>query len=207
MPPPPAPSGISASEALNADVPAQLFAWLQGNVALLALVVLPLLGLFFWLRWRLGAAARNAARARSKGAAGEAVARKLLRAHGFRVLREQVHAKAEVFVDGESVQQPLRADFLVARGRRRYIADAKSGAKATSLRHAPTRRQLLEYQHSYDVDGVLLIDTERSRIHHVRFVRRTNGFRHGLWLGLLLGLFAAFAFAFFTTGGLGSAGG
>jgi hypothetical protein len=81
----------------------------------------------------------------------------------------------EIIVDGEQFWIPLRADFLVARGERTYIAEVKSGRFAPRLQTAATRRQLLEYLVAYDVDGVLLVDPEKQRIQEVVFPGTKSG--------------------------------
>lgn len=162
----------------------------------IAWILAPLLLLGLWLTWKLYAPARNAARARRKGAAGESRAMRLIRAAGYRVIDTQVVSPMNVQIDGEISTTHLRADFLLERNGRLYIADAKSGDKATSPRTAATRRQLLEYALCYNVSGVLLIDTERGRIHDVRFPSLSAPARSSaialfaLALGLALGLLA-----------------
>ena len=54
----------------------------------------------------------------------------------------------------------LRADLLVTRNGRRYVAEVKTGRTAPRLDCAATRRQLLEYRIAFGVDGVLLVDAE-----------------------------------------------
>ena len=61
----------------------------------------------------------------------------------------------------------LRADYLVARAGRRYIAEVKTGRLAPRLAHGPTRRQLLEYRAAFDVHGVILVDADLQTITHV----------------------------------------
>ena len=63
----------------------------------------------------------------------------------------------------------VRADLLVSRGARRFVAEVKTGARAPRIETAATRRQLLEYAVAYDVDGVLLVDMEEHTISEVEF--------------------------------------
>ncbi|MGC4066139.1 MAG: hypothetical protein QM784_16145 [Polyangiaceae bacterium] len=115
----------------------------------------------------------------------------MLHSHGYRVIGAQVEGGYELTVDGEPRWIPLRADFLVARDEYTYVAEVKSGRLAPRLQTAATRRQLLEYLMSYDVDGVLLVDPEKQRIQEVVFpnvmrreVREAGGGLAPLLLGV-----------------------
>jgi hypothetical protein len=145
--------------------------------------------------WRLGrlgsigqtglaAAAREetrrvAAHARSLRAVdGEVGAFVLLERAGYAVLERQVPGSWTVRADGEAVTFGLRADYLVARDGRRYIAEVKTGRLAPRLSHGPTRRQLLEYGAAFDVHGVILVDADAGTITHVEidlFAERPRG--------------------------------
>jgi hypothetical protein len=107
--------------------------------------------------WALRARARHAAD-------GELRAEPLLRAAGYDVLARQVRGEWTVYADGEPQAFGLRADLLVAKDGRRYVAEVKTGRLAPRLDHAQTRRQLLEYRMAFDVDGVLLVDAEADRV-------------------------------------------
>jgi len=69
-----------------------------------------------------------------------------------------------VHADGEPMEVSLRADLLVTRNGRRYVAEVKTGRAAPRLDCAATRRQLLEYRIAFGVDGVLLVDAESDRV-------------------------------------------
>jgi hypothetical protein len=137
-------------------------------IAVIALVAIVLGGLaahrlLRWLdRWKRITRARIALR-------GETRARHLLERAGFIVEGEQVTHEYRYQCDGREERAGLRADFVVRRGNRRYVAEVKTGKLVTSLSHAPTRRQLLEYQCAFETDGVLLIDVAARRIRHVQF--------------------------------------
>jgi hypothetical protein len=92
-----------------------------------------------------------------------------LRAHGYDVTGEQIDGGYTLVIDGQRHWVQLRADFLVVRGKYTYIAEVKSGRLAPRLQTSATRRQLLEYLLAYEVDGVLLVDPEKRRIHEVVF--------------------------------------
>jgi hypothetical protein len=120
---------------------------------------------------------RGAAHARALRAAdGEHGAFALLGRGGYEVLERQVPGSWTVLADGEPVTFGLRADYLVAREGRRYIAEVKTGRLAPRLSHGPTRRQLLEYSAAFDVHGVILVDADAETITHVEI----NFFAHSV---------------------------
>lgn len=135
--------------------------------------------------WRTARRRKRAYRARR----GELVARDLLEQWGFTVLAAQVPAVCEYWCDGRMLEASLRADYLVERRSRRYVAEVKTGSVVTSLDHAPTRRQLLEYQIAYRTEGVLLVNVERGELQNVRFhaSQRSSGVIAPLVIGGLLG--------------------
>ncbi|MFN7143081.1 MAG: hypothetical protein ACK4YP_04850 [Myxococcota bacterium] len=117
----------------------------------------------------------------------EALAEGLLRDAGYDVVATQVTAPCPLLHDGEAYAPDVRADYLVERRGRLYVAEAKSGPRATDPTERATRRQLLEYAVTYDVDGVLLVDTEEGTVSTVEFpaLRRTAG--PGFWGGVIVG--------------------
>lgn len=106
---------------------------------------------------------------------GEVIAEKLLKKNGYSVVEHQVVGQWWVDVDGEEVEVKVRADFLVKKRRRIYVAEVKTGQMVTDPLFPATRRQLLEYLLVFDIDGVLLVDAENRQIHRVDFpVERTD---------------------------------
>lgn len=115
--------------------------------------------------WRRRRMRRRWARA----SAGEREAVSLLTEHGFLIEAAQVSGSYTIEVDGECIPVALRADYIVTCGRQRLIAEVKTGRLAPRLDTPATRRQLLEYQHAFDVDGVLLIDADGRSVRRIRF--------------------------------------
>lgn len=99
----------------------------------------------------------------------ERQAARLLEARGYTVLGSQIETRYTLVVDGDATEVTLRADYLVARAGRQFVAEVKSGMVAPRLDTAATRRQLLEYRVAFQVDGVLLVDGEARRVHEVTF--------------------------------------
>lgn len=112
---------------------------------------------------------RELRRRRERGMAGEARAEALLRALGYSVVGRQVAARYGLDVDGDLVAVDLRADYLVERDGRRYVAEVKTGRLAPRLDTPATRRQLLEYRVAFDVRGVLLVDADTGAVRAVTF--------------------------------------
>jgi hypothetical protein len=137
-------------------------------------------------RWRI-------ARHRKTGARGEARARKLLEAEGYAIEAEQVTRRYELRVDGLPHPVPLRADYLVRRDGRAFIAEVKSGAESARIGNAATRRQLIEYRLAFDVDGILLVDAYAGRIVEVELprVRSAPQTRSTLFVWVLFALAGA----------------
>jgi len=128
--------------------------------------------------------------------AGERNAEAWLRKLGYRIDAHQVCGAIQITVDGAPIEYALRADFIVSRAGKRYVAEVKTGAHATSLQAQATRRQLLEYLVAFAADGLLLMDMHRKKIHTVQFSQlqfpqslrpnyRTICFLLGLVLGAL----------------------
>jgi len=114
--------------------------------------------------------ARGTANSRKLGRRGQERAFKLLRQYGFEVLDTEVTAPGMVQVDSKLEEYTVRADALVRRKRRTYVAEFKGGPNSGTIHNRATRRQLLEYSCVFGTDGVLLVDGHANRIHYVRFV-------------------------------------
>jgi hypothetical protein len=167
---------------------------LQIGAAICALVLMQSM----W-RWSKGAWRRLKLRRRfARAQRAEDAAAKLLSRRGYRVLDSQPELSWEVRLNGKGFNIDIRADYLVARGRKRYIAEVKTGHTAPSITTSATRRQLLEYLMAYPVDGVILVDMEDESIYHVDFtsLHGLNGQRSGaLARGVLLGVVIGAALA------------
>ena len=124
-----------------------------------------------WVAWWVRRALRRRrGRLRVRRAVrGERAAERLLERAGFHIDARHPEPEGPVACDGVVHPITVRADLLVSRGERRYVAEVKTGASAPRLETAATRRQLLEYAVAYEVDGVLLIDMEQRAIREVEF--------------------------------------
>jgi hypothetical protein len=144
------------------------------------------------LAWLRGAPGRRLSRARSRGSAGERRAVALLEDHGYRIDAVQPAIEWTILCDDQPRSVALRADLLVSRDGRSFIAEIKTGDCA-ELDTATTRRQLLEYSVAYAVDGVLLVDMEAERIQQIAFPRAPDARRSSAWLWVAAVLLSALA--------------
>ena len=144
-------------------VPPELLAAALALALVLAVIQTARLAFVRWLPRRRIQAAREA------GADGELRAEPMLRAQGYAIVARQAPVTYDLAVDGERCEVALRADFLVERAGRRFVAEVKTGRHAPRPETPATRRQLLEYRVAYDVDGVLLVDVDAGRVHALEF--------------------------------------
>lgn len=132
--------------------------------------------------WVLRQLARHRRRQIAKRALGaERLALELLRAEGFEVLETQVRQPWTVEHGDRRFDVQLRADAVVRRNGRRYVAEIKSTSLVADLKHGPTRRQLLEYAIAYGTDGVLLIDMHGEHVEEVTFPGLSREPRASFW--------------------------
>jgi len=135
------------------------------------LVWLLLLGLGLWGGWRLSAYWRHYRRQRrfQIGQKGEVRAERTLARAGYRILARQVERTVDIDVDGEIWECTVRADLLVERNGRTWVAEVKTGKVAPDPTAPTTRRQLMEYCIIFGVDCILLVDMEEDTIREIRF--------------------------------------
>jgi hypothetical protein len=74
-----------------------------------------------------------------------------------------------MWIDGEAASYELIADFIVARGKETALVEVKTGECAPDPTHVATRRQLLDYQHAFDVDAIYLFDAEANALMRIEF--------------------------------------
>ncbi|MCP4872810.1 MAG: hypothetical protein GY898_29310 [Proteobacteria bacterium] len=129
-------------------------------------VVVALLLVLVWIG---GRGSRVQRRRMRRALRAEDRAEALLERAGYVIEDRQLVGAWPMVVDGEEVDATLRADLLVRKRRRLYIAEVKSGPVASRPTDPSTRRQLLEYRLAFDVDGVLLVDMHRRRILTIEF--------------------------------------
>lgn len=121
---------------------------------------------------------------------GEQKALKLLQNHGFKVVAAQEQKKIVTYVNDRPYENVIRADFIVKKLGKTYIAEVKTGNMAKRPTSPEIRRQLLEYYLAYQPSGLLLVDMDKGRIQTISFT--ITGFRERQWQRLALFLLTAF---------------
>ena len=102
------------------------------------------------------------------GKKAEKKAIKLLKKNGYKIESFQTTAKGKLLQDNEIVNFFIRADLIVSKDKKKFIAEVKSG-KAASIEEINTRRQLLEYSKVFNNKNLILIDTEKNKIKKIEF--------------------------------------
>jgi hypothetical protein len=136
-------------------------------IAALAALAVVLLLLREW--WMVGAIRRRLRAQWVRAERGEESAERLLVRGGWSIEGRQVSTRYDLRVDGEPSSVLVRADYIVRRGGRRYVAEVKTGRLAPRIETSSTRRQLLEYRIAFGVDGVLLVDADAARVSFIEF--------------------------------------
>lgn len=99
---------------------------------------------------------------------GEENAKKVLTKAGYRVVGEQVRKKTVMYIDGEICESFVQVDYLATKKNKRYIVEVKTGGQA-NLKIPNVRRQLFEYHHIFQVDGILFVDMNEEKIYSISF--------------------------------------
>jgi hypothetical protein len=105
----------------------------------------------------------------ARGRRGEDRAAQLLTAAGYEIVARQQRTSYALRDGDKELRVGLSFDFVVEKDGKQCVAEVKTGALGTQLKHAETRRQLLEYQLASGGAEVLLVDPERERISPVSF--------------------------------------
>ncbi|MGI6485757.1 MAG: hypothetical protein ACOX15_05450 [Tepidanaerobacteraceae bacterium] len=137
--------------------------WLYYSISGLTAVVFTLLYLIKYFRT---IKAKNRIR---KAKRSEKKAIKLLESRGFEIVDIQKENSYKLYVDGKPYEACVKADIIARKGSKYYVAEVKSGEKATSPRYPETRRQLLEYFLVYKPDGLILVDMEKKNLRKIEY--------------------------------------
>ncbi len=109
-----------------------------------------------------------------KGLKAEKEAENFLKSRGYKIEAYQPEFNYIFKADGEEISVNLRPDYIVKKGRKRYIAEVKCGVYASSLYSRDTRRQLMEYYFNLDFDGLFLVDMMDKKIIEIEFESRAK---------------------------------
>lgn len=150
-------------------------AWLVVHAPLVFLLLsVAVFALAVALIWSRGRGSRHIATQRRVGEKGERRAIKILKRQGYRIVDSQVSQSYQIEIDSQPLTIRLRADFIVEKGGRLFVAEAKSGMISAKVSGRATRRQLLEYLYAFEVSGVLLVDVSSEAVHSVQFPKRLS---------------------------------
>ena len=138
------------------------------NLESFFLIVLILFFLYFG--WKLKEVYKNIKfyLYKRKGKKAEQKAITLLKKNGYKIESFQTTAKGKLLQDNETINFLIRADLIVSKDKKKFIAEVKSG-RAASIEEINTRRQLLEYSRVFNNTNLILIDTEKNKIKKIEF--------------------------------------
>ena len=140
----------------------------MSNLEIFLLIILILF--FLYLGWKIREVYKNIKfyLYKRKGKKAEQKAIKLLKKKGYKIESFQTTAKGKLLQDDETLTFLIRADLIVSKNNKKFIAEVKSG-KAASIEEINTRRQLLEYSKVFNNKNLILIDTEKNKIKKIEF--------------------------------------
>ena len=137
-------------------------------ILLAGLAILMVLGGWLALKYKAFQTKRAASKAAKRGLKAEKDAEKLLKKLGYTLLQRQPPGSYWAVADGEPLAVKVTGDLLVELKGKTFMAEVKTG-KAAKLDNAETRRQMLEYQLAFPVDGILLVDMDEKKVRTIRF--------------------------------------
>ncbi len=140
----------------------------MSNLEIFLLIILILF--FLYLGWKIREICKNIKFYfyKRNGKKAEQKAIKLLKKNGYTIESFQTTAKGKLLQDDETVSFFIRADLIVSKDKKKFIAEVKSG-KAASIEEINTRRQLFEYSKVFNNKNLILIDTEKNKIKKIEF--------------------------------------
>lgn len=138
-----------------------------------------------------------------KAKKSELKAMELLKKNGFEIVDIQKESYYTILIDDKPYKAAVKADMIVKKGNKTFVAEVKSGEFSPSPRFIDTRRQLLEYYLVYRPGGLLLVDMEREKIRKVEYSIVSNEHRFFVnyfgWTAVIF--FAGFVIGFLSRGG------
>lgn len=128
---------------------------------------------------------------------------RFMESNGFEVIGLQKKCVYTLFIDNKPHKITVKADMIVKKGNKIYVAEVKSGEKVTSPKYTDTRRQLLEYYMVYRPSGLILVDMEKQELRTVEYsilnYEKTTYFHRLVLFSVLL--IVGFVVGFLTRGG------
>lgn len=125
---------------------------------------------------------------------GEEGAEALLIREGYSIISRQECAEVRMDVDGETHKSFVRVDLIVSKDGRNYLVEVKTGKQA-NVDLPNVRRQLFEYRHIFNTDGILFVDMNNESVSEISFETEDAGafpisiFLAGVFCGIILAIF------------------
>lgn len=118
-------------------------------------------------------------------------AESLLRKAGFKILGKRLREIVITNVDGKDHFGYVEADYTVTKDRKKYAVMVQSGEDISDPADPLLRPKLLELNRAFLLDGVLLVNPEKEKIHAIcfRFPHERN---IDFFFQFLIGLFIVF---------------
>lgn len=88
---------------------------------------------------------------------------------GYEILSKKQRETVITNIDGKDHLGYLEADYVVRKGKKRFVLVIQSGHSAADPHEPMLRRKLLEYDHVFSPDGLLVLDLSRGELHRVVF--------------------------------------
>lgn len=98
----------------------------------------------------------------------EKEAESFLQKHGFTIIERQKRAPVITYIDGKSHLSYVQADFIVKKDNRCYVVEVKTGGMADPAEPI-VRRQLLEYDYVFNLDGIIFLNMEQKTLQYIEF--------------------------------------
>lgn len=92
-----------------------------------------------------------------------------LEKHGYRIEAVQESKEVITEVDGKSKKNKVIADYIVKKGKKKYVVEVKTGKQTDKITASGIRRQLLEYFLIFQPHGIILLDMENKKLQHINF--------------------------------------
>jgi len=131
-------------------------------IALLFIIVLK-----YWITSKVNSYKHN--KRIKRGYKGEQEAERFLQKNGFSIISKQEEHSYTIYENQNPVAIKLVTDYVAEKDGMVYIVEVKTGSSAPSINNSSTRRQILEYYHALQCDGVILLDMEDKVFKYIDF--------------------------------------
>jgi len=88
---------------------------------------------------------------------------------GFEILGKQIRKTVITKINGKDHFGFVEADYIVGKGRSKYVVVVKTGEGIADPNEPVMRRRLVEVDGIFSPDGLLLVDADRGEVHRVSF--------------------------------------